>query len=79
MIGPNGTGKTTFLRTLMGQMEPLGGKLQFGASLKIGYLAQSQDKFNPETACWTSCSITSTCCWVRRAPTWRSTSSAART
>ncbi|MEZ4833666.1 MAG: ABC-F family ATP-binding cassette domain-containing protein [Caldilineaceae bacterium] len=50
LIGPNGTGKTTFLRTLMGQMEPLGGKLQFGASLKIGYLAQSQDKFNPENS-----------------------------
>lgn len=50
LIGPNGTGKTTFLRTLMQQMQPLSGKIQFGASLKIGYLAQSQEKFNPENS-----------------------------
>jgi ATP-binding cassette subfamily F protein 3 len=34
----------------MQQMQPLSGKIQFGASLKIGYLAQSQEKFNPENS-----------------------------
>ncbi len=41
-------GKTTFLRTVIGQLEPLAGKVTFGASLKVGYFAQTQDRLNPE-------------------------------
>lgn len=48
LIGPNGTGKTTFLRTLMAEIEPLTGELKFGASLKVGYFAQAHEKLNPE-------------------------------
>ncbi len=48
LIGPNGTGKTTFLRTLMEQIEPLAGELRFGASLKTGYFAQAHEKLKPE-------------------------------
>ncbi len=43
LIGPNGSGKTTFLKVLLGQMEPLKGKIRLGASLKIGYFAQAHD------------------------------------
>ncbi len=46
LIGPNGTGKTTFIKALLGQVEPLEGKLQLGASLKIGYFAQAHDGLN---------------------------------
>jgi ATP-binding cassette subfamily F protein 3 len=43
LIGPNGTGKTTFLRTLLKQLEPLKGHVTFGAGLQIGYFAQAHD------------------------------------
>jgi len=42
LLGPNGAGKTTLLRTIMGELQPLEGTLRLGASVKIGYLPQSQ-------------------------------------
>ena len=48
LIGPNGTGKTTFLKVILGQLEPLAGRLSLGASLHIGYFAQAQEALNPD-------------------------------
>lgn len=48
LIGPNGTGKSTFLRTLMDEIKPLSGQLIFGASLKVGYFAQAHEKLQPD-------------------------------
>jgi ATP-binding cassette, subfamily F, member 3 len=42
LIGPNGAGKTTLIRTIMGELTPLTGSIKLGASVKIGYLPQSQ-------------------------------------
>lgn len=42
LLGPNGAGKTTLLRTIMGELQPLEGSIRLGASVKIGYLPQSQ-------------------------------------
>ena len=48
LLGPNGSGKTTFLKVLLGQMEPLKGEVKVGAGLKIGYFAQAQDALQGE-------------------------------
>ncbi len=48
LLGPNGSGKTTFLKTLLGQIEPLAGYARLGASLKIGYFAQIHTDLDPD-------------------------------
>ncbi|MBN1874781.1 MAG: ABC-F family ATP-binding cassette domain-containing protein [Anaerolineae bacterium] len=48
LIGPNGTGKTTFLRTLMEQLAPLSGSLRLGANLDIRYFAQGHEIRDPD-------------------------------
>lgn len=43
IIGENGSGKSSLMRTILGLQEPLGGKINFGDGLKqneIGYLPQ---------------------------------------
>jgi ATP-binding cassette, subfamily F, member 3 len=42
LLGANGAGKTTLIRTILGELTPISGSLKLGASVKIGYLPQSQ-------------------------------------
>ena len=44
LLGPNGTGKTTFLRTIRGVIKPLAGEIKLGAGLEIGYFAQAHEQ-----------------------------------
>jgi ATP-binding cassette subfamily F protein 3 len=46
LIGDNGTGKTTLLKTLTGQLNPLEGHISLGSGLKVGYFAQAHDDMN---------------------------------
>ena len=47
LLGDNGTGKTTFLRALLGEI-PCEGKIKFGPSVKSGYLPQVIHFDHPE-------------------------------
>ncbi|MCP5098191.1 MAG: ABC-F family ATP-binding cassette domain-containing protein [Chloroflexi bacterium] len=47
LIGPNGTGKSTFLRVLLGELMPLNGRFQLGASLQPSYFAQAHETLDP--------------------------------
>jgi ATP-binding cassette subfamily F protein 3 len=42
LTGPNGTGKTTLLRTFIGQLPPLSGTIRVGPSAKLGFMSQDQ-------------------------------------
>ena len=44
LIGPNGSGKTTFLRTLLQELPSLDGWIKFGDSVLPGYFAQGHDQ-----------------------------------
>ncbi|HKC65184.1 MAG TPA: ABC-F family ATP-binding cassette domain-containing protein, partial [Pyrinomonadaceae bacterium] len=40
IIGPNGSGKTTFIKTVLGKLPPLAGEMCWGTKVQIGYYAQ---------------------------------------
>ena len=48
LLGANGTGKTTLLRTLLGELQPLKGKAKIGSRVQIGYFSQSYERLDPE-------------------------------
>src|SRR5215207_8611836 len=54
LVGPNGIGKTTLLRILIGQEEPSSGTVTRTRSLRIGYLPQEAD-FELTGALWDVC------------------------
>jgi ATP-binding cassette subfamily F protein 3 len=43
IIGPNGSGKTTFLKTIMHKLPPLAGEVRWGTKVQLGYYAQQLD------------------------------------
>ena len=52
VIGPNGVGKSTLFKTIVG-MEPLdGGELKIGETVKISYVDQSRAGIDPEKSLW---------------------------
>ncbi|HWS85478.1 MAG TPA: ABC-F family ATP-binding cassette domain-containing protein, partial [Pyrinomonadaceae bacterium] len=43
IIGPNGSGKTTFLKTVLGKLPQLAGEIRWGTNVTVGYYAQQLD------------------------------------
>ncbi|WP_340028132.1 ABC-F family ATP-binding cassette domain-containing protein [Paenibacillus sp. FSL H7-0940] len=48
LIGRNGSGKTTLFKLLLGDEQPNAGKLEWGARVDVGYLAQQEEPTNPK-------------------------------
>ena len=46
IVGGNGTGKSTFLKTIMKMQEPISGKIEFGHNIEIGYFDQRMAEIN---------------------------------
>lgn len=46
--GNNGTGKTTLLKTITGELAPLGGEVSVGAAVQFGYFMQEHDTLDQE-------------------------------
>jgi len=52
IIGPNGVGKTTLLKMIMGVEKPEKGTVRVGETVKLGYIDQSRDSLNGERNVW---------------------------
>jgi len=42
LVGPNGSGKTTLLETILGQLEPAGGRIRIGHGVEVAYFSQHE-------------------------------------
>ncbi len=47
LVGPNGTGKTTFIKTLCGDLKPDSGHIEMGETTQIGWLKQEETSYPP--------------------------------
>jgi len=52
VIGPNGVGKTTLFKTIIGLEEPDSGRVRVGETVKLAYVDQSRENLDPEKTVW---------------------------
>ena len=52
IIGPNGVGKSTLFKTIVGMEELDGGELKIGESVKLSYVDQSRSGIDPNKSLW---------------------------
>jgi len=52
VIGPNGTGKTTLFRMILGTEKPDSGSFDVGDTVKLGYVDQAHTEIDPEKTVW---------------------------
>ncbi|MFI4889067.1 MAG: ATP-binding cassette domain-containing protein [Steroidobacterales bacterium] len=50
IIGPNGCGKSTLIRLLVGELEPTAGVIRRGTALQAAYFDQQRDQLDPDAS-----------------------------
>jgi len=48
LVGPNGIGKSTLIKVLVGELQANEGTIQWGANVKVGYYDQEHESLNPD-------------------------------
>jgi ATP-binding cassette subfamily F protein 3 len=48
IIGENGAGKSTLLKVLLGELDPMAGRVRLGANVTAGYFSQDASDLDPE-------------------------------
>lgn len=52
VIGPNGVGKSTLFKMIVGQEEPTSGTLELGETVKLSYVDQNRSGLDPDKTLW---------------------------
>lgn len=52
VIGPNGVGKSTLFKMIVGQEEPTSGTLDLGETVKLSYVDQNREGLDPDKTLW---------------------------
>ena len=52
IVGPNGTGKTTCLKLITGQLQPDQGSVSLGQTVDLCYVDQERESLDPEKTVW---------------------------
>ena len=52
VIGPNGVGKSTLFKTIVGLEQPDDGEVQVGKTVKLSYVDQNRENIDPEKTVW---------------------------
>ena len=50
IVGPNGIGKSTLIKSIVGQIPFIKGEARFGANVEVGYYDQTQSKLTPHNS-----------------------------
>ena len=52
LVGPNGIGKSTLLRIILGELQPDTGRVRHGTRLSVAYFDQRREQLDPEATLW---------------------------
>lgn len=52
LVGPNGIGKSTLLRLILGELQPDRGRIRHGTRLSVAYFDQRREQLDPEATLW---------------------------